>query len=408
MYKVVVLNGGRGAASLIPSLIEDSNMHVTSVVNAYDDGKSTGEIRNFFGMLGPSDIRKVQELMLSPSHNDYTQLIHLFNYRYPDDINRKNVLTDLENYISSKSDFLTGISITSKKINDSLRLYLKEFLEALQLIERVESKNFNFSDCSIMNCIYAGAFLHFDRNIEKATIAFGKLFELRGSVLATNIEDKKLLALRENGEMLYSEAEIVELRSNVRIERIFLLDKYLNQDTFKSLTTEEKRTYLNKHQSFVEITSSVKNALKEANIIVYSSGTQHSSLYPTYMSKGLAKEIVRNSSALKIFITNIGADYESPSYQASDFIEGAYRYLQLSENVDYNISDLFSYNLVNEPLKLKKDDNSYVKIDKEKLSQIDIPFIIENYESSDQLGKHDGDKLRKKILNLYKSFKSES
>ena len=37
---------------------------ITSVVNAYDDGKSTGEIRKFFGMLGPSDIRKVQELML--------------------------------------------------------------------------------------------------------------------------------------------------------------------------------------------------------------------------------------------------------------------------------------------------------------------------------------------------------
>ena len=80
----------------------------------------------------------------------------------------------------------------------------------------------------------------------------------------------------------------------------------------------------------------------------------------------------------------------------------------LTKGADLPFLSLFSYNLVNEPLKLKKDDNSYVKIDKEKLSQIDIPFIIENYESSDQLGKHDGDKLRKKILNLYKSFKSES
>ena len=43
MQKVVVLNGGRGAASIIPSLIDDTNLHVTSIVNAYDDGKSTGE-----------------------------------------------------------------------------------------------------------------------------------------------------------------------------------------------------------------------------------------------------------------------------------------------------------------------------------------------------------------------------
>ena len=64
MLNVVVLNGGRGAATLIPTLLSRQGLHVTSIVNAYDDGKSTGEIRRRFGMLGPSDIRKVQELML--------------------------------------------------------------------------------------------------------------------------------------------------------------------------------------------------------------------------------------------------------------------------------------------------------------------------------------------------------
>jgi 2-phospho-L-lactate transferase/gluconeogenesis factor (CofD/UPF0052 family) len=60
MLNVVVLNGGRGAASIIPALLCREGLNVTSVVNAYDDGKSTGEIRRFFDMLGPSDIRKVQ------------------------------------------------------------------------------------------------------------------------------------------------------------------------------------------------------------------------------------------------------------------------------------------------------------------------------------------------------------
>ena len=73
---------------------------------------------------------------------------------------------------------------------------------------------FNFSDCSIMNCIYAGAYLHFKRNIADSTL-FLMLFNSRGNVLATSVENKYLVALRENGEMLYSEAEIVELRSNV-------------------------------------------------------------------------------------------------------------------------------------------------------------------------------------------------
>ena len=47
MLNVIVLNGGRGAASLIPSLLNRADFQVTSIVNAYDDGKSTGEIRHF-------------------------------------------------------------------------------------------------------------------------------------------------------------------------------------------------------------------------------------------------------------------------------------------------------------------------------------------------------------------------
>ena len=55
MLNVVILNGGRGASAIIPALLAQQRLHVTSVVNAYDDGKSTGAIRRFFGMLGPSD-----------------------------------------------------------------------------------------------------------------------------------------------------------------------------------------------------------------------------------------------------------------------------------------------------------------------------------------------------------------
>jgi 2-phospho-L-lactate transferase/gluconeogenesis factor (CofD/UPF0052 family) len=83
MLNVVVLNGGRGAKALIPALLNQPDLKVTSIVNAYDDGKSTGEIRRFFGMLGPSDIRKVQELMLPESDTDYTNHLQLFRYRFP-------------------------------------------------------------------------------------------------------------------------------------------------------------------------------------------------------------------------------------------------------------------------------------------------------------------------------------
>ena len=113
---------------------------------------------------------------------------------------------------------------SSEKVKTSIRFFLKTFLKVLLSIENLNNEEFNFSDCSIMNCIFAGAYIHFNRDFQKTTLILGQLFKLKGIVLPTNNENKKLVALRENGEMLYSEAEIVELRSNVRIERIFLLD----------------------------------------------------------------------------------------------------------------------------------------------------------------------------------------
>ena len=249
---VVILNGGRGAASVIPALLARQGLHVTSVVNAYDDGKSTGEIRRFFGMLGPSDIRKVQELMLPQDDPDQSANLHLFRYRFALDCKRSEVLAHLSEFADGTQADLVGANVTSAKSR------------------RVSGECFSFCDCSIMNCIYAGAFLVFNRNIEKATLFIDRLFKLRATVLPTSIEDKKLVALRENGQMLYSEAEIVELRSNVRIERIYLLDKMLNKSGFETLSTADKRYYLERHHCFVGVSPSVRLALKQADIIIFS------------------------------------------------------------------------------------------------------------------------------------------
>jgi 2-phospho-L-lactate transferase/gluconeogenesis factor (CofD/UPF0052 family) len=401
MLNVAVINGGRGAASLIPSLLAAPDLQVTSIVNAYDDGKSTGAIRKFFGMLGPSDIRKVQELMLPQDDPDHLSSLHLFQFRYPEDSNKEDVLRDLENFIAGKTNEVVGVSFQSTLITEAIRKFITEFITTLSIVEKTIGEDFQFRDCSIMNCIYAGAFVHFHRNIETTTIAIDKLFKLKGSVLPTNIENKKLVALRENGEMLYSEAEIVELRSNVRIEKIYLLDQYVNKDHFDLLSFDEKRLFLERHHCFVEVSPSVHNALSDADIIIYSSGTQHSSLYPSYLSVGLARAISENPNALKIFVTNIGADYESPSYKASDFIKGAYRYLRLSDGFDYKLKDLFSYNLINSSN--NKAGDTYVQVDTDELEVIDLLCIIDNFESSRFPGKHDGEKLLKKILTLYES-----
>ena len=163
MLNVVVLNGGRGAASLIPALLARPGLHVTSVVNAYDDGKSTGEIRRFFDMLGPSDIRKVQSLMLPRTHPQIDSYRALYEYRYPAQPDRQEILSDYKRFADGGAE-LAGIAVGNGALGSSLRTFADEFARGLALIEAVSGERFNFADCSLMNCLYAGAHLALGRD----------------------------------------------------------------------------------------------------------------------------------------------------------------------------------------------------------------------------------------------------
>jgi hypothetical protein len=199
--------------------------------------------------------------------------------------------------------------------------------------------------------------------------------------------------------MLYSEAEIVELRSNVRIERIYLLDKLLDRSRFEPLSTDDKRYYLNKHHCYVGVSPRVKLALQQADVIIYAAGTQHSSLYPTYMSAGLAEAIADNHRAFKAFVTNIGADYETPSYKASDYLRGALRYLNFSDKRQYQAAELFDVCLINQS-RLKADE-TYVDFDPAGYEGLDVQLILDRFEAEQAPGKHDGPRVVQTILDLY-------
>jgi 2-phospho-L-lactate transferase/gluconeogenesis factor (CofD/UPF0052 family) len=398
MLNVVVINGGRGAASLIPALLDREGLNVTSVVNAYDDGKSTGEIRRFFDMLGPSDIRKVQQLMLpttDPHHDVHSQL---YEFRYVSGQDRHGILDDMKTFASG-SGTLAGIDLQSSPARKMLQTYISEFIRSLELIERARGKLFNFDDCSLMNCLFAGANLVHDRDFEVATLKMDRLFRLKGTVLPNSTENRQLAAIRQNGEVLYSEAEIVELRSNVLIDRVYLLTTPIPHASLDRLNHSERRYFLDKHHASARVSEGVRRAIGQADIIVYAAGTQHSSLYPTYLSSGFGEVVAANRSATKIFVTNIGADYETPSYTAIDFIKGAHRYICLGDGREYPTEQLFSAVLVNTGR--HKGEETYVDFDPSTFEHLGVRLVTEDFEDHRSPGKHDGTKVGSAILDLY-------
>jgi 2-phospho-L-lactate transferase/gluconeogenesis factor (CofD/UPF0052 family) len=403
VLNLVILNGGRGAASLIPEIFGRQGFNVTSIVNAYDDGKSTGQVRRFFEMLGPSDIRKVQALMLPDDVADHHANRALFDFRYAVGENRETVLADMQAFAEGQ-DSIAGIVIQGPPVVRALRTFISEFLGALSVIEKVRGEQFSFDDCSIMNCVYAGAFLASGRDFERTARSIDRLFRLKGTVIPNSVENKWLMALRRNGAVLYCEADIVELRSNVLIDRIYLLDRPVDRDRFVKLTLDEQRHFLSRHHSPATASPGVRLALEQADIIIYSAGTQHSSLYPTYMSRGLAETIAANQEALKIFVTNIGADYETPTYRTSDYVRGAYHHLCLADRRQYAPGELFSAILINNGR--RKADETYVDHDEDGFGGIPVPRIIADLESVDAPGRHDGAKVMDAILSLHAKGKS--
>lgn len=397
MLNVVVLNGGRGAATLIPALLDRPGLRVTSVVNAYDDGKSTGEIRHVFNMLGPSDLRKVQGLMLSDDADAGTAGA-LFAYRFPADVARDAALAGLAAFAGG-GDMLAGIGPVSPRLAGPLRRWIRLFLDALPVNEAVLGRPLSLADCALMNILYAGAFLASGRDMEATVLAMDRLFRLRGLVLPNSGDNRWLAAEREDGEILPCEADIVELRSNARIRRLFLLERPAERDRLSALPPADQVAWLEAHHTPVRASSGVRLAIEAADVVIYAAGTQHSSLYPTYLSRGIAAAVAANRRALKAFVTNIGADYETPRYTTSDFLRGAHRFLCLSDGHDYRYEDLFDLTLINSSR--IKPDETYVEDDADAFADLPVERVVAPFESAADPGKHDGARIVAAILDRW-------
>ena len=127
-----------------------------------------------------------------------------------------------------------------------------------------------------------------------------------------------------------------------------------------------------------------------SDYIFFCPGTQHSSLYPTYLTKGFLNAI-QSSESPKIFITNIGADYETPFYKASDYVIGAIKYLN-KNNKKYQ-KKIFDIFFINKPSSKFKN---YVTLDLNKFNQIDGKLFIDDFDDPLKNGHHNA----KKIINL--------
>lgn len=354
MKNVVIFSGGTGSIALQKGLKKlNPNIKITNVVNAYDDGKSTGVCRKVFNTLGPSDIRK----------NQWTQYVNKRGEKGPNKI--------LETLFEGRVDLIdysTTIKYLNKVLNDiiidsnsvevheprAFKKVLKDSIKTFFDIFRGPQKD--LEDFNLMNIMYAYLFLEY--GINNTITYFKDLLNIEDDIVLNSLEEVNIAAIVEkNGTKtaIPRECDIVDGNFDGKI-----ISGYFYKDDF---IEESLEVQIDPHTEYV---------IKSADIIILSSGTQWSSLLPTYATKGV-KEAIQKARAKKYLILNSKEDKDMIGVSDSEFLMILKDYLILDDfSIIRDVSRPFDNSI---PVKYKMMYDSF-KCENGKHDPIELASII--------------------------------
>ena len=356
--RVVLFSGGRGSRVLSKELINNPNISLTVAINGYDDGLSTGEVRRFLGdSLGPSDFRKNASRLAGELRSCSAALIRLLDLRLPEPCPTDDALAALRavggGAAASGSAIRLAVHDLATTLDPETRAAVARRLARFEQEMVSTGRPFSFSDCSVGNLVFAGSFLEQGRDFNAAVADYGAMLGLPGGIIenVTDGSNAYLVALDRHGQLLESEADIVDATARHHIDDIYLLDRP-PQDLHAVLgaaPVADKKRLLAARAAKLALNPRLADRLAEADLIIYSPGTQHSSLFPSYLTQGLGAAIAKNLTALKLLITNIQEDAEIPDSSAVDIIEKAVYYLREKQAQRLPTPCLITHYLINDP-----------------------------------------------------------
>lgn len=331
--------GGRGSATIIREFIRHPTIRLNLLVNAYDDGLSTGKLREFIpGMLGPSDFRKNLSYLLDFfSTNQYT-LEEFLEYRLPLALEPEDFegLRTFVDHPTNWNALHTELRLLLQALDNDLRDSLLEYLRLFFTYQAQQKQTFDLRDCSMGNLLFAGAYLKNNRDFNRAMAELATLFKSQAYLFnVTQGENRALTALKEDGQVMWREEQIVGAQSAVRILDLFLFKSVLRKDQLTELnrlSLDDKYNYLHQLDSRPLLAPQAREALITSDMIVFGPGTQFSSLLPSYMTKGVAEAIDNSRAKLKAFVVNLTRDHDIQDFNANDLIDKALYYLGDNNN----------------------------------------------------------------------------
>lgn len=311
--KIVVVGGGTGLSTMLRGL-KYYTSNITAIVTVADDGGGSGALREDLGMLPPGDIRNCI-LALADTEPLMEELLQ---YRFPDG--------------------------------------------------RLKNQSFGNLFLAAMDGI--------SNNFEDAVQKMSSVLAVTGKVLPVTLDDMKLIAELENGNIVEGESQIPEevIKQNSKIKKLMIDPK------------EAK-----------PLKDAIK-AIEEADAIVLGPGSLYTSIIPNLLVNDIS-ESIRKSDAIKIYISNIMTQPgETTGFKVSDHIKVLKKY------GGRNIVDYVIANRGDIPESVReryhKDNSDLVDLDKKELKKLGVEVIEASLAKiSSGYVKHDAEYLAEVLVD---------
>lgn len=298
---VVIFSGGSGSDFLQQGLYRNyPELNIKIITNAYDNGLSTGLIRTVFDgkILGPSDVRKNQSRHYSLKYGK-DEVYSFIEHRFTS--------TDPELYVN---EYFKSLDSNNKKLQTLYEIAAAYFKTV------PEAKSIEYVDFSIGNIIY-GYLAHKNNNsLQAAADEMRSILNIDQETILNSDESLFLQAITESGKILHDEADIVD---------------YANEND--KIVDIRFATVDGSYKTHSEFCSRAVDAVQDADLIIFSTGTQWSSLIPTYKCKPECQysfyELIDHVKAKKLFLVNGSPDKDMYGCDGDDILDIVSDYLPI-------------------------------------------------------------------------------
>ena len=310
--KVVVIGGGTGLSTMLRGLKQYTS-HITAIVTVGDDGGGSGKLREDLGMLPPGDIRNC----------------------------------------------ILALADTEPLMEDLLQ--------------------YRFTEGSLKGQCFGNLFLAamagISENFEDAVQKMSSVLAVKGKVLPVTLDDMKLVAELENGEIIEGESKIPSevIVRKTRIKKIAIkpIDAKPLEEAIK--------------------------AINNADVIIMGPGSLYTSIIPNLLVKGIPEAICK-SPAKKVYISNVMTQPgETDGFKVSNHLKVLMDY-GVAENIDYVIAN---NGIIPSDIKEKyaRENAELVVLDYENINNLNVKIIeADLIMITKRYVKHNADKLAELIM----------